>query len=144
MAVHKQEETTPESTGVEKSIKRLSKEKKVLESQIVREICEFLEHGNFFFWRSNNVPVFSHGNGDNKGTMRFRALPKYTPRGIPDIMVLVKGKFVGVEVKRPGAKLRPEQAEFGAKLVMNDGDYYVVHSLDELAALKVFGSWKTV
>lgn len=132
MATRKQEDGAAPSTA---------RTNRVLESQIQKEICEFLEFQGFFFWRSNNVPVFAMSND---GVRRFRSLPKHTPRGLPDIMVVTKtGKFIGVEVKRPGSKLRPEQAEFGAKLVMNNAEFYVVHSVAELAALKDFGSWKT-
>lgn len=103
---------------------------KVLEKDIQREICEWLREQHFFFWRSNNVPVFSKSND---GVRRFRSLPKDTPRGLPDIMVVEQGKFIAIEVKRPGMKLRPEQAEYGTKLVLAGGVYLTVHSLNELA-----------
>lgn len=102
---------------------------KVLERDIQREICEWLRSQHIFFWRSNNVPVFS---ASNDGVRRFRSLPKDTPRGLPDIMIVEQGKFIGVEVKRPGMKLRPEQAEFGTKLVLAGGHYITAHSLSEL------------
>lgn len=101
---------------------------KVLEKDIQREICEWLKANHIFFWRSNNVPVFSTSND---GVRRFRSLPKDTPRGLPDIMIVEQGKFIGVEVKRPGMKLRPEQGEYGTKLVLAGGNYLVAHSLNE-------------
>lgn len=100
-----------------------------LEKDIQREICDYLHRKEYFFWRSNNIPVFSKSND---GIRRFRALPKYTPKGLPDIIVLHKGKFIALEVKRPHAKLRPEQADFGVKVEMNEGKYYIVHSLEEV------------
>ena len=65
------------------------------------------------------------------GEMRYRALPKHTPRGLPDLMIVHNGKFTGIEVKRPGAKLRPEQGAFGIKLTLAGAEYHVVHSLEE-------------
>lgn len=109
---------------------------KALESVISREICDWLELGDYFFWRSNNVPVFAMSND---GVRRFRALPKHTPRGLPDIIVIHQGKFIALEVKRPGAKLRPEQGEFGVKCALRGGYYYVVHSLAEVRDLREFG-----
>ncbi len=97
-----------------------------LEKDIQREICDWLFSEKYFFWRSNNLPVFSMRND---GTVKPRALPKYTPKGLPDIILLYKGKFVALEVKRPDAKLRPEQAEFGYNVVLNGGDYHRVTSL---------------
>ena len=96
------------------------------EAIVLREICEYLSLMKVFFWRSNNIPVFGMSND---GKMRFRALPKYTPKGLPDIIIVHEGKFIGIEVKKPGAKLRPEQEDFKKNVVANDGLYFVVDSM---------------
>lgn len=101
----------------------------ILEKDIQREICEWLNTHKFFFWRSNNIPVFGMNNGGKK---TFRSLPKYTPKGIPDIIVIHNGKFIGLEVKRPKAKLRPDQAIFKGNVEDNGGYYHEVHSVDEV------------
>jgi hypothetical protein len=106
--------------------------KSPLEKDIQRTICEYLALKKFFFWRSNNIPVFGKNNA---GAKTFRSLPKFTPRGLPDIIILHKGKFIAVEVKRPGAPLRPEQGEFGMKCELNGGFYRIVHSLEEILAI---------
>jgi hypothetical protein len=110
--------------------------KKPYEAQIVKEICEWLAtRDDLMFWRSNNIPVFSFGGSNNKGEMRYRSLPKYTPRGLPDIIVIRNGKFIGIEVKREGAKLKPDQANMGVKIALNGGNYFIAHSLHELKEL---------
>lgn len=105
-----------------------------LEKDIQREICDWLFINHFFFWRSNNIPVFGRSND---GVKRFRALPKYTPKGLPDIMCIVNGKFIGIEVKR-FTKLSPDQVAFSYKVFAHGGNYYVVHSLDEFLLLTDF------
>jgi hypothetical protein len=100
-----------------------------LEKDIQRVICEWLQLKKYFFWRSNNIPVYGKNNA---GAMTFRSLPKFTPRGLPDIMLINKGKFIAIEIKRPGAKLRPEQASFGLNCIGHGGFFIAVHSLDEL------------
>lgn len=100
-----------------------------LEKDIQKVLCEWLELNKFFFWRSNNIPVFGMNNG---GKRTFRSLPKYTPRGLPDLICIVKGKFIAIEVKRPGAKLRPEQADFGVRCVENGGIYWCITDLADL------------
>lgn len=100
-----------------------------LEKVIQKQICEYLDKFKYFFWRSNNIPVFGMNNGGKKA---FRSLPKHTPRGLPDIIVIYKGKFIALEVKRQGAKLRPEQAEFGTKCTLHGGFYYKVESLTQV------------
>lgn len=108
---------------------------KILEKDIQREICEYLDEKGIFFWRSNNVPVFSR-SGDGK--MRFRSLPKHTPRGLPDIICLVKGKFIGLEVKRPDSPSKTGnefQIQFGSRIISNGGVYAIVFSLEDVKAI---------
>lgn len=107
-----------------------------LEKQIQKDICEYLDHSGYFFWRQNNIPVFGRNNG---GSMTFRSMPKYTPKGIPDIIVIHDGHFIGLEVKRKGAKLRIEQEIFRDSIEKNGGDYYVVHSVEE--TIQVMGMY---
>src|SRR3972149_6120481 len=109
------------------------------ETALLLEICDWLKREGFFFWRSNNIPA----GGRTFGT--FRALPKYTPRGLPDIMIGCEGVFIGLEVKRAGSdtereangrairagKLTPDQAEWGAALSLNGGKYACVRSLQD-------------
>jgi hypothetical protein len=108
------------------------------ETQIVREICEWLEKGGFFFWRSNNVPVM-------QGT-RMRALPKYTPRGLSDIMIVWRGRFIAVECKRPaqpdarepngrkvrGGKLTDAQREWAVGLSLAGGEFIEAFSVEDV------------
>lgn len=120
----------------------LKKEKRILEKDILREICEWLALKNYFFWRSNNVPVYGQSHD---GKYRFRALPKYTPRGLPDIIIIHRGSFIALEVKRPDALQRPEQKEWGDKCIINGGYYYLVHSLEEVKRIPLLGvSWQEI
>lgn len=100
-----------------------------LEKEIQKEICQWLESHNFFFWRCNNIPVFGLSNDKKK---RFRALPKYTPKGLPDIIVIVCGVFYALEVKRPHLPLRKEQEEFKKRVIDNGGFYHVVTSVADV------------
>lgn len=99
----------------------------MLEKDIQKQICEWLALKGVFFWRSNNMPVFSEG--------KFRAMPKYAPKGLPDIICVIKGRFVGLEVKRPkgytNPKTRYDQETFCKNVRNNGGFYAVVHSIDE-------------
>lgn len=116
-----------------KEIERMGDTRRKLEKEIQGEISDWLRKRGIMFWRSNNIPVFGVNNA---GKRTFRSLPKDTPRGLPDLMIIRAGKFIGIEVKRPGAKLRPEQGNFGIRLVDAGAEYHCVHSLDEF--LNVF------
>ena len=98
--------------------------KKKLEKDIQREICDWLAIRGIFFWRQNTIPVFEKGH--------FRALPKYTPRGLPDILILSSGKFLGLEVKVPDYwKYTADQKAIKEKFITNGGYYSLVTSLEE-------------
>ena len=105
------------------------------ESDILRECCQYLQNRGFFFWRINNIPV--HG----------RTRSKFQPLGLPDIMMLKNGFFFAIEVKRPKGneterepngrmirerKLSPSQSEWATRCVFEDGNFAVVHSVQEL------------
>lgn len=110
-------------------------EKKILEKDIQREICEYLTNKGIFFWRNNNVPIFGRSND---GIKRFRAMPKYTPKGLPDIICLHKGIFLGLEVKRPESFLKngtPEQRLICQKIIVNGGVYKIVFSVSDVENL---------
>lgn len=106
--------------------------KEPFEKDIQRGCCEYLNRKGYFFWRSNNIPVFGQSNDGQK---RFRAMPKYALKGIPDIMIIKEGRFIGIEVKREGGKIRPEQEVFNHMCTINGGYYFVVHSVEELTLL---------
>jgi len=97
------------------------------ESEIVREICEHLEKEKWFFWRQNNIPVFGRNNA---GQMTWRALPKFCIKGVPDIIIISDGIFIGLEVKREGQKQKPEQVLFQKRVEENGGKYFLVDSVD--------------
>lgn len=108
--------------------------KLIRESDVLREVCEYLQKQAYFFTRLNNIPAPG------------RARSKYQLKGLPDVIVLWKGILICIECKRPdmkhereangrtvrGGKLSPYQAEFATKVVMNDGEYFTVHSVEEL------------
>lgn len=110
-----------------------AKKKTPLESAVQREICEALDERKLFFWRANNIP--SLGRFGVEGKARFRAMPKFSAKGVADILCVVDGRFIALEVKREGMKLRPEQAEWGTRVVLNGGEYAVVRSVAEALAV---------
>ena len=99
------------------------------ESDVVASICDYLAARRHFFYRSNNIPVYDKARG------AFRALPKYTPRGVPDIIVVKDGRFIGIEVKTDTGRLSPDQVEFGRQCNEHGGTYAVARSIDDVQRL---------
>lgn len=96
-----------------------------LESDVLNEVCQYLKNNNYFFWRANNIAVFGKNNA---GNMTFRSMPKYSMRGVPDINIICKGDYIGVECKREGAQLSEYQKTFKRDVEGRGGLYVVVHS----------------
>lgn len=75
-------------------------------------------------------------NGFNK-TKAGRGIAKATGlrAGAPDLVMLIGGYFVGLEVKTPTGRLQPTQAAAAEKIRAAGGIYQVVRSVDDVEAL---------
>lgn len=108
-------------------ITKMTNPSKQKESEIQSQICEYLSYRkDLMFWRQNSVPIFQ----PDKNGGRFRRMPKWTMAGLPDIIVIKGGQFIGFEVKGK-SKQSNNQKKFQAKLEKAGGWYFVVHSVEE-------------
>lgn len=59
---------------------------------------------------------------------------KFMPVGIPDIICCFEGSFLGIEVKRPGAKNEQSEAQkvHERNIIKAKGTYLLVDSLEEV------------
>lgn len=92
------------------------------ESEIKREICEFLELRNAF-------PTIL----GQKAKSKYRS--KYLRDGIPDLMAIWKKQIIFIEVKKPKGVISEEQADFMHRMMESGVNCYVVFSLEELIFL---------
>lgn len=106
----------------------MRKKDHILEKDIQSEIMEWLNKEGYFFWRQNNMPVYGMSGS---GYMRWRSMPKFTPKGLPDIMIIHRGFFISFEVKLPKKKQSPHQIHMCSRILANGGYYHVVTSLKE-------------
>lgn len=102
------------------------------EGDIQNSICEYLSIRGRCFFRVNNIPAFNRQEG---GGFTMRRLPKYTPRGLPDIIVVAGGLFFALEVKSKVGRQSPEQKEFEAQVKKHGGKYFVVRSIEDVQAI---------
>lgn len=57
---------------------------------------------------------------------------KYMRKGVPDIIVLIDGKFIGLEVKAEKGRQSEHQKSFELECKKNGGKYYVVKTLEDV------------
>lgn len=98
------------------------------ESLLLSSLCDYLAMRRHYFWRSNNVPVYMPDQ------QRFRAMPKYSMKGVPDIILIKDGRFVGIEAKPKGKYQSKEQKDFEEKSCAAGAEYILARSIDDLVA----------
>ena len=96
------------------------------ETAIVGSICEYLEKKHYFFYRSNNIPIY------DPIKKIFRKLPKYCIKGVSDIFLLKNGKPIFIEAKTDKGTQSKEQKVFEILVKSNGGDYILAKSLDDI------------
>lgn len=85
-----------------------------LEQDIQKEIIDFLESKGFIPIKHNNIGIYARA-------------------GVPDILCCSnKGRFIGIEVKRPGQKPKPIQQAFIDAINKVNGVAFYAVSVEEV------------
>ena len=96
------------------------------ESEIQKQILEWLEIRHIFHYRQNS--------GMHKIGKRYI---RYGTPGAPDIIAVIKGQYVGIEVKDAKNCQSQDQVLFALNLESSGGKYILVRSVEDVeAALK--------
>jgi hypothetical protein len=92
------------------------------ESDVQRQILDYLVLKRIFHYR-NNSGAFDNGHG---GFYRFGA------PGSPDIICVIGGQYVGIEVKAKKGRQSEHQKDFQKRLETAGGKYVLAYSLDDV------------
>jgi hypothetical protein len=77
-----------------------------------------------------------------KGLFLKIHISPFQPRGIPDILCCVRGRFIGLEVKRPGEEPTAYQSAMKVLIENAGGASYIVHSPEEaIRRIKTYLTW---
>jgi len=91
------------------------------EGDILKAVGHYLTLKKHFWWRNNSGAFKS-----DHGFYRFG-----TP-GLPDIVVIRDGFFIGLECKTKAGRQSPDQKEFERRTKEAGAEYYVVRSVDDV------------
>jgi hypothetical protein len=94
------------------------------EGDTQKQILDYLALKHVFHYR-NNSGAFKRDDGH---FYRFGAA------GSPDIICVIKGQYVGIEVKAPKGKQSEHQKEFQRQLEEAGGKYLLAYSLEDVVA----------
>ena len=95
------------------------------EKEIQNTIIEWLNAKRIFCYRQNSGSFIDKA----KHYYKFASID-----GLPDIVVIVRGRYIGLEVKRKGGKQRDSQIETERAIKNAGGNYFTVYSLEEAMA----------
>jgi len=91
------------------------------ESAIQKQILDLLKRRRIFHYRNNTGGAKLKGHYVHFGRI-----------GAPDVICVINGKYVGIEVKNTKGELSRKQVEFRAELEKAGGIYLLVRSAMEL------------
>lgn len=105
--------------------------KKSDEIGIQSTICDYLalkeKQGKLMYWRQNNIQP----SGFKNGKRFFYKTNNHSKKGIPDIIVIKDGFFIGLEIKDKG-KQSPDQKAFEKLVKENGAEYHIIKRLEDL------------
>jgi hypothetical protein len=93
------------------------------EGKIQSSVLKYLHEQGVFCWRQNNLAIFDpkmNGYREHNGL-----------KGVPDILAVINGRFVGFEIKTPRGRQSADQLFFQKRLERHKGKYFIIRSLDE-------------
>lgn len=100
--------------------------KDATEQQIQKTIIDYLKLKKYVVFKHRNVGIFK------QATKQYIPL-SFGEKGICDIIACAPdGVFWGIEVKRRGGKVSPDQTDFIARVRKNGGVAFVAYTLDEV------------
>jgi penicillin-binding protein-related factor A (putative recombinase) len=93
------------------------------EKPIENEILYFLKSIGVFAWKNQTVGVFSKSRNQYLKPRNIHHI-----KGVSDILGLIDGRFLAIEVKSPKGRPTPEQLEFIEKVNAQGGIAFIARS----------------
>jgi hypothetical protein len=97
------------------------------ESDVQRQILDYLALKRIFHYRQNSG-AFAIPETASRARRFFRA----GTLGAPDIICVIRGQYVGIEVKAPKGKMSEHQKAFQQALEAAGGRYVLAYSLEDV------------
>ena len=97
------------------------------EKEVEKSILEFLEWYPGYYWKNNSVGVY-----DARKQVYRKAKSKYIINGVSDILGVVNGKFVAIEVKSAKGRLSESQKDFMHQVKDKGGIAFVARCIEDV------------
>lgn len=94
------------------------------EAKVQLEISRYLRSKEYLFWRFSPETY--------NATIGAHIKHEYIPSGLPDLMVLHKRGFIGLEVKSPKGKPSADQLLMQRRFQLLGHEYHIVHNVQDV------------
>lgn len=98
------------------------------EKETQKACLDYLEALRLFHYRNNSGAMAL----ESKGMRRF---VRFGAAGSPDIIVVIKGRYIGFEIKDVKGKQSESQVAFQEQLERAGGAYHVIRSIDDFIGI---------
>ncbi|UOF78876.1 hypothetical protein [Caudoviricetes sp.] len=95
-----------------------------LQAKVIKKLTE----AGIFHWKQNTMPVWDHKLNSGYGAYRSHGGMK----GVPDIICIIAGQFVGIEIKAGKDRISADQLLFKKRCERHGGRYFVVHEIEDV------------
>lgn len=96
---------------------------------------DYLEALNIFHYRNNSGATVIEG-------VRGKRFVRFGATGSPDIIVVIKGRYIGFEIKDVKGKQSEGQIAFQKALETAGGAYHVIKSIDDF--ISIIDSYRSI
>jgi len=96
------------------------------ESVLQKGIMEYLG------WREDALRLYWFRAGSGAMKLESGRYFKTGRPGVPDIVVIMKGRFIGLEVKTPKGRQSEAQEKAQNQIQRAGGEYYIVRSISDV------------
>jgi penicillin-binding protein-related factor A (putative recombinase) len=98
------------------------------EKVIENSILNFLKHIGVFCWKNQSVGIY-----DSKKKIFRKSTNSHHIKGCSDILGIIEGRMIAIEVKAEKGKISPEQRVFITRINQEGGVAFVARSIDQVA-----------
>jgi predicted acyltransferase len=100
-------------------------------NKLQAKVIARLTKAGIFHWKQNTMPVWDNKLNSGYGAYRSHGGMK----GVPDIICIIKGQFVGIEIKAGKDRISADQLLFKKRCERNGGLYLVVNDPKDVDVL---------
>lgn len=99
---------------------------KLKETQIELQVCHLLRAKNIFFWKNPSAGFY-----DTKRKIFRRHVNPFVGRGVCDLIALIDGHFIGLEIKSQKGVQSEDQKTFETRCKAAGAFYFLIRSVEE-------------